>query len=157
MFFIVLFTLLYPASTHGDIIDAEGRSALVGSVSPEQCIGFTLRECYDTYGAPREVFSMRGETVDKDVVVFYYDQAFYFYWYDNRVWQVRCDERYEGDVFGITIGDRRWDVIEELGQPMKREGVASIYSIDDRGYPLHMALYYEQGKVVDIYIYRADF
>lgn len=123
----------------------------------ERIIGFTLRDCYEVLGIPDEVTVMRGEAVEKDVVVFFYEESLYLYWYDNRVWQVRYDERFSGDFRGIRIGMTRSEVLRTLAEPMIREWNLYVYSIDDRGFPIHMAVYFERSRVIDIYVYRADF
>ena len=122
-----------------------------------ECVGWTLEQAYTKLGVPEEVFPYRGEKAWQDTVVFYFDEHLYLFWYDNRVWQVRADRRYGKESRGITLGMPKGELEELLGQPYHSDETSLIYSLPDRGYPLRMRLFFDDGILSDLYIYRSDF
>ncbi len=90
-------------------------------------------------------------------MVYYYDSYVYLFWYDNRVWQVRLDKRYEGSLGGVFMGDPKEKVLELLGAPFYADGESIIYNLPDRGYPVRIRLFFEEDLLSDLYIYRSDF
>jgi hypothetical protein len=120
-------------------------------------IGSQLYEVYEAYGVPLEVFPTRGEKAEFDDVVFFYNDYLYIFWYENRVWQVRVDDRYQGVFNGISMGMTWYDVIETLGEPFYEEEDWVIYLLKDKGYPVRARLFFEQDLLTDAYIYRGDF
>ncbi len=120
-------------------------------------LGMTPGEACDLLGAPEEVFTFRGDSEWQDNVVFYYPDHLYLFWFENRVWQLRFDERYEGETAGISMEDTREEVIDRLGKPFYSDAESIIYILPDIGVPVRMRIFFEDNKLQDVYIYRADF
>lgn len=121
-----------------------------------ELVGLTLAEALERLGAPAEVSAVRGEEAWQDDVVFFYPQHLYLFWYQNRVWQVRLDARYEGRFRGLAMGASRGEVVEALGAPMKELPDSVVYQLEERGYPVRLRLHFEEERLVDLYCYRAD-
>ncbi|HEB09929.1 MAG TPA: hypothetical protein ENI06_01800 [Spirochaetales bacterium] len=122
-----------------------------------EIVGMELEKAYKDFGTPVEVFPVRGEEEWQDDVVFYYDSHFYLFWFENRVWQVRVDNRYPGEFLKLKMGNSEAEVIAGLGVPFKREGNSLFYNLQDRAYPLRLRLSFDNGFLVDAYCYRSDF
>jgi len=122
-----------------------------------EILGMELETAYKDFGAPAEVFTVRGEEGWQDDVVFYYDSHFYLFWFENRVWQVRVDNRYTGEFLKLIMGNSEAEVIARLGVPFKREGNSLFYNLQDHAYPLRLRLSFDNGLLVDAYCYRSDF
>jgi hypothetical protein len=119
-------------------------------------IGLTLEEVYRSLGAPAEVYALRGETPEQDDVVFYYPSHVYLFWFENRVWQVRLDGRFSGEVFSFSMGISRQQAIAKLGRPILQFPDSLVFHIEDRGYPIQARLYFDEGGLVDLYCFRGD-
>ena len=115
-----------------------------------------LKRAEIEYGRPDEVFISRTGDERKDSVVFYYPAHLYLFFYDNRVWQLRFDERHRGEFFGLKMGAGIWEVRRKLGDPDKADDFRYVYYITDKGYPVHAALYFTDSKLTDFYLYRGD-
>jgi hypothetical protein len=89
-------------------------------------------------------------------VVFYYTNHLYLFWFQNRVWQVRTDGRFQGLVFSLPMGVSRAQVIAELGQPILESEDSLVFHIEDRGYPVQARFYFEGELLNDVYCYRGD-
>ena len=119
-------------------------------------IGLTPEEAYEQLGAPEQVYVLRGTEPEQDDVVFYYASHLYLFWYGNRVWQVRTDRRYSGQVFSLYMGDPREQVVETLGRPIVEMEDCMVFHLEDRGYPIQARLYFEEGALSDLYCFRGD-
>ena len=126
------------------------------TVDPPALIGLTLEEAHRNLGTPAEVYALRGGKPEQDDVVFYYASHLYLFWYENRVWQVRADRRFSGQVFGISMGASRQQVITALGRPILEYPDSLVFHIDDRGYPIQARLYFDDGGLADVYCFRGD-
>jgi len=124
---------------------------------PVSLIGLLPSELLALTGPPSEIFPMRGEEAWQDDVVFYYDNHTYIFWFDNRVWQVRFDARFTGEVLGIRMGSTDGDVVKALGEPFKEMDGSYVYHLPSESFPIRLRLFFSGGRVSDIYIYRADF
>ena len=102
------------------------------------------------------MFSARGGEEWQDDVVFYYPQHLYLFWYQNRVWQVRLDQRYAGEFLGLKMGQSREAALAALGSPFKELSDSLVYQLEDRGYPVRARLYFENGLLRDAYCFRGD-
>jgi hypothetical protein len=121
-------------------------------------IGYTLVQATEEFGSPTEVFSLRGEQPWHDDVVFYYDtDHFYLFWWDNRVWQIRFDQRYTGQVVGVHMGEARAEIKKLLGNAFHETDQDLYYQLPDRGFPVRARLVFAKDKLSDIYLYRSDF
>jgi len=119
-------------------------------------IGLTLEQVYQRLGAPAEVYTLRGKTPEQDDVVFYYADHLYLFWFENRVWQVRVDSRFSGQVFSFSMGASRQQVTAELGRPIVQAPDSLVFHIEDRGYPIQARLYFDESGLVDLYCFRGD-
>jgi hypothetical protein len=124
---------------------------------PVSWIGLELKNAYDSFGPPQEVFTFRGQEEWQDNVVFFYPDFVYLFWYRDRVWQVRCDARYRGSLFGLTLGMEREAVKRALGRPVKEQGESIYFDIDTLKYPIRVRLVFSGQTLCDVYMYRSDF
>jgi hypothetical protein len=126
--------------------------------NPSELIGLNLAKVLTLFGPPDEVFSHRGETAEDDDVVFYYKtKSFYLFWFENRVWVVRFDNRYKDAFFNIRIGMKKEDAVKLLAFPSKEIEGSTIFFLSDEGFPLRLRLYIENNFVCDAYLYRGDY
>jgi hypothetical protein len=125
-------------------------------LDPSSIVGMTLEQAYRTFGAPFEVYTLRGSEEWQDDVVFYYVDHVYLFWFENRVWQVRTDSRYEGSVFSLRMGESRQRVLEVMGRPLKKLEDSLVYHLEDRGYPIRVRFYFERDLLSDVYCFRGD-
>ena len=79
------------------------------------------------------------------------------YWFDDRVWQVRFDHRFEGPVMGIRFGYGRSEVEGLLGQPAYSDEESLVFELDGTPFPVRVGVFFLEDGVHDIYIYRGDF
>ena len=139
-------------------------------------VGLTLPQALDFFGAPEQMFSVRGEEGWQDDVVFYYPSHLYLFWHQNRVWQARVDERYSGIFLAegakagtdagaeapkpaariLAMGRSREQVLAVLGPPMREIDGSLVYHLEDRGYPVRLRLYFRDGQLADAYCFRGD-
>jgi hypothetical protein len=119
-------------------------------------IGLTLEEAFQNLGAPAQVYAVRGSQEGQDDVVFYYANHLYLFWFQNRVWQVRSDRRFAGEVFSLTMGASPQQVTRIMGRPLKEFEDSLVFHIEDRGYPVQARFYFEDGALNDVYCYRGD-
>jgi hypothetical protein len=119
-------------------------------------VGLSLSEAIERFGAPEEVYVLRGEEPWQDDIGFVYSGGLHLFWYRNRVWQVRLDIRYSGEVYRLRMGATRERVSSTMGSPWREEEAALVYHLEDRGYPLRLRFYFEEDLLVDIYCYRGD-
>ena len=108
-------------------------------------------------GVPFEIFPLRGENDAQDDVVFYYKNHIYLFWFRNRVWQVRLDQRYEEEFLGISMGLTKEKIIEIIDCPYQMLDDSVIFSMPDKGYPVRLRLFFNSNKLKDAYLYRGDF
>jgi hypothetical protein len=116
-----------------------------------------LDDAFAAFGAPDEVLAHRGEEPWHDDVVFYYDRHFYLFWFQNRVWQLRVDHRYQGSFLDLTMGQSEESVRMSLGEPLAELEASLIYQLAEIGYPVRLRLVFRDGRLSDAYLYRADF
>jgi hypothetical protein len=124
---------------------------------PLPLIGMQLKEAVAAIGLPDEMFSFRGTEESLDNVVFYYADHRYLFWYKGRVWQVRCDRRFTGTLFGLSLGMTR-DQVEKISSWVLIPNGDSLYfDLGDRGFPVRVRLVFTANLLNDIYVYRSDF
>ncbi len=138
---------------------ADPRPALPARVDLPALVGLSLAEALQRLGAPEQVFCARGAENWQDDVVFYYPAHLYLFWYQDRVWQARVDERYVGAFLAsslLAMGANRQEALATLGPPMREVGDSLVYHLEDRGYPVRLRLYFREGRLADVYCYRGD-
>jgi hypothetical protein len=127
------------------------------SIEPEELLGLSLQEAFQRFGSPIQVGVVRGAEPWQDDVVFIYPEGVSFFWFQDRIWQVRLVAPYPGKVRGIQIGDAREQVREVLGTPYFAEEEWFLYHFVGSSFPIRIRIFFRQGTVEDIYLYRGDF
>jgi len=143
---LTLFLLLFP----GGALFAQN------NVDLPALIGLNLEEAHQRLGVPAEVCALRGGEPEQDDVVFYYASHLYLFWYENRVWQVRADRRFSGQVFALSMGTSRQQAIEAMGRPILEFPDSLVFHVEDRGYPIQARLYFDEEGLADVYCFRGD-
>lgn len=134
--------------------------SLVSAVSlgaDPSMLGLTPPEVIDRLGSPVRVYVASSEVAELETVVFFYDDYRYVYFHDNRVWQIRVDERSDLEVLGISAGTSRRDVLLELGPAVHEDDESAVFELEDRGFPVRARFFFRDDSVVDSYVYRADY
>ncbi|MFP4365105.1 MAG: hypothetical protein ACLFR1_14680 [Spirochaetia bacterium] len=126
-------------------------------IFPAAFLGMELSEAYEEFGVPESVYSVRGEEEWQDDVVFYFPSHIYLFWYNDRIWQVRLDSRFSGEMMDLSFGMAKEAVRDMLGPPLRTIGSSDIYQLPDQGYPVRCRIVYNEGILDDFYVYRADF
>lgn len=140
-----------PSSKNGETPSLPGGHPLAS------LLGMTLKTATADFGAPEEVFPVRGKKAWEDDVVFYYRDHSYLFWFRDRVWQVRVDRRFTGTVLGLHMGDSKETVAKALGKPFYVGGESEIFILPNRGFPVRARLFFTDGGLSDLYVYRGDF
>ena len=124
---------------------------------PVSFLGLNPVELGVRFGMPQEVFTFRGDESREDNVVFYYPGHIYFFFFENRVWQVRMDRRFEGSVVNLTMGMAEDETERNFGKPLYKDERSSLFRISHQGYPVKVRLFFKDGKLNDCYVYRGDY
>ncbi len=146
-----------------DVVRVLTLSVMIAIVSvPEVSPGVSLlglepKDVIDELGAPDRVYVARSDEVELASVVFFYDDFRYIYFLENRVWQVRYDERSEENVLGLSPNSSRRDVLYELGPAVHEDDDSAVFELGDHGFPVRVRTFFEGDRLVDTYIYRADY
>jgi hypothetical protein len=120
-------------------------------------IGMDVKAAWKNFGIPQEVYPLRGEQEWHDDVVFYYPNHMYLYLYQNRVWQLRLDERYKDGFLNLKMGASKESLLTALGKPLTEIDDSYIFNLTDLGYPIRLRAVFKNEKLSDAYLYRADF
>jgi hypothetical protein len=139
-------------------VSADGEQRVFpGERPPALLLGMTLETAVAEFGAPGQVFPVRGQEAWEDDVVFYYADHSYLFWFRDRVWQVRVDRRFSGSILGLKMGESREKVQSVLGIPFHADNDSEIFILPDRGFPVRARLFFTADELSDIYVYRGDF
>jgi hypothetical protein len=133
-----------------------GGAARPPEADPVPLLGMDTAAAFESFGPPREVFAVRGAGEDEDDVVFFYDSFLYLFWFQNRVWQVRYDRRFDGRVRGVAIGMSRAEVQSLCGGCMAEQEGSLYFDLPAAPCPARMRVVFEEGAACDIYVYRSD-
>jgi len=118
---------------------------------PAQLIGLTISELYSQYGAPKQVYAVRGVDAWQDDVVFVYENGEFFI-VGSRVWQLKLPSAY-----AIKDGDTRTAVTRTLGEGRSFEGY-TLYQMPGKAWPIVLRVNWDaSGRAAGIYVYRSDF
>lgn len=147
-----------------DFLQNEKDKKIDTLMQAENLLGLTPVEIFAKLGAPESVYPLRGKSQWQDDVIFYYNSNLYLFFFDNRVWQIRCDHRGKEVVVGVTPGMRKTTVRGLLGKPYHSEDNEDIYlnpagiTRIEKGFPVRLRLIYdENNNIYDIYLYRGDY
>lgn len=128
---------------------------------PLTLIGLGVSEIFKYSESPEEIFPNRGIEEDEDNVVFYYPGGIYLFIYQNRVWQVRYDRTYTKSLLDAEMGmDRSQILIDSRAEgyvPLSEGDDFLTFQIFSVPYPVRIKMYFEEEKLDDLYVYRADF
>jgi len=127
------------------------------TLEPETLLGLTLEEGFQRLGPPHQVGTVRGSEPWQDDVLFIYPLGVSLFWFQDRVWQIRLSAPFTGKVRGIQIGDSRDQVIGVLGPPYYSEKDWILYHFEGPSYPIRLRVFFREGLVEDMYLYRGDF
>ena len=154
---VVLFFLNHMAGAETSDVLVPGRDITPTLENISVMLGWKIAQADEILGLPAHMFSVRGENPGEDNVVFYYANYIYLFWFRDRVWQVRVDERWPYEIRGIRMGMKRQNIIEIWGNPVNLSDEALTWNIDDVGYPIQARLYFDStDKLVDFYLFRSD-
>lgn len=124
---------------------------------PAPLLGLGLAESYARLGAPASVAAFRGAEAWQDDVVFSFGSGYSLFWFGDRLWQIRFGPGYPGTVYGLFLGDGADKVYSLLGAPFFEAEGSLVYRLPYRGYPVRLRVVVAEGRVADLYLYRADF
>lgn len=124
---------------------------------PAPLLGLGLAESYLRLGAPASVAAFRGVEAWQDDVVFSFGSGYSLFWFGDRLWQIRFTPGYGGSVYGLFLGDGKDKVYSLLGAPFYEAEGSLVYRLPYRGYPVRLRVVVAEGRVADLYLYRADF
>lgn len=127
------------------------------TLEPETLLGMTLEDACNRFGAPHQVGVVRGSEPWQDDVLFIYPEGIGLFWFQDRVWQLRLSAPFTGRVRGIQIGDSRDQVSEVIGPPYYIETDWNLYHFEGPSYPIRLRVFFKEGLVEDMYLYRGDF
>lgn len=121
-------------------------------------LGMTPAEAIAEFGPPRSMYIQEAEeALFRDIVFFYPDYS-YLYWFEDRVWQIRFDQRHLDPLLGLKMGDRQDAARQLLGEPIFEDAGELVYALDIRAFPARLRLLFDPLKGLhEIYIYRSDF
>ncbi len=120
-------------------------------------LGWTLDEALAWLGTPRSMFPFRGDSADEDNIVFYYPNSLYLFWFKDRVWQIRVDENWNGELDGVRMGMKQNQILRLWGPAINDWDENPTWTLPDRGYPVRIRLYFDESdKLMDLYVYRSD-
>lgn len=122
-----------------------------------ELLGLRPDEAIERLGAPVSVYISTSEETELEAVTFFYDDFRYLYFHDNRVWQVRHDDRSEQTLHGADVGISREQLLSSFGTPAHDDGDSVTFALEDRGFPVRLRAFFEENTVIDLYLYRADF
>lgn len=157
LFFAAVVFCCAAGTAFGDAEEWRNTGFLDESPAIAEYLGYTLSDAFEAFGPPEEVFAHRGKKEWQDNVVFYYPDHLYLFWFENRVWQVRLDERYEDEIAGFSMGLPQEEVTASLGKPFFEDDESIMYILPDIGVPVRMRLFFKEEQLVDLYIFRGDF
>jgi len=128
---------------------------------PQSFLGLTIENLFETDAVPLDIRPQRGIEADEDNVLFFYGEGFSLFLFNNRVWQVRYDRRSAVLPGELRMGESRDAVLprflEEGVVPLSSSGDYITFQLRDTPWPIRMTLYFNEDKLDDVYVYRADF
>lgn len=124
---------------------------------PAPLLGLVLAEAWSRFGPPVKVAAVRGDSPWQDDVVFIYPTGYALSWSGDRLWQLHFSQGYQGSVYGIFVGDGADKLVSTLGTPYFSSEVSLVFRMAWKGFPVRLRASIAQGKVTDLFVYRADF
>jgi len=124
---------------------------------PSGLLGLSLGESFARFGPPSSVNALRGDESWQDDVAFVYGAGYTLFMYGDRLWQIRLAKPYVGSIFGLFIGDGADKALSILGQPYENGPGYLVYRLPYKSYPVRLRLALQDERIVDAYLFRADF
>ena len=124
---------------------------------PAVLLGLGLGDSFLRFGAPASVNAVRGDDAWQDDVAFVYETGYTLFLYGDKVWQLRFTKPYAGSIYGLFLGDPSDKALSVLGQPYENGSGYLLYRMPYKSYPVRLRLVLQEDRVVDAYLYRADF
>jgi hypothetical protein len=124
---------------------------------PASLLGLGLGETLSRFGAPSSVFALRGDAAWQDDVAFVYGTGYTLFMYGDRLWQLRFTKPYAGSIYGLFLGDGSDKALSILGQPYESGPGFLVYRMPFKSYPVRLKLALQDDRIVDAYLFRADF
>jgi hypothetical protein len=126
--------------------------------SPSVMLGLSPVEVIERLGAPARVYAVRGPEAWQDDVVFEYGDGLSLFLFTDRVWQVRITEPYPLPVLGFVLGGSREAIVEALGVPAMVVDGDPEWMLTGETWPVRLRAFPgEDGRIRELYVYRADF
>lgn len=121
-------------------------------------LGMTIDQVQDSFGSPSHMFSYQGEEDRNGSVVFYFQDSFYLFWADDRVWQLRIDDRFTDPEHPSLLGQSRQGILDPWGEPLLENDSMILYDLPDTDFPIRCALYFSEADIlIDLYLFRSDY
>jgi hypothetical protein len=136
-----------PASAAPSILDDD----------PSTYLGLGLADLLSRFGVPSSVCAIRGDEAWQDDVAFIYASGYSLFVYGDKIWQLRLTKPYAGSIYGLFIGDPSSKALSILGQPYEASPNALAYRMPYKSYPVKLRLVLQDDRIIDAYLYRADF
>ena len=124
---------------------------------PSALLGMGIGESIARLGAPSSVFALRGDAAWQDDVAFVYGTGYTLFMYRDRLWQIRFTKSYVGSIYGLFLGDGSDKALSVLGQPYESGLGFLVFRMPFKSYPVRLRLALQDEKIVDAYLFRADF
>jgi hypothetical protein len=124
---------------------------------PARLLGLGIAESFNRFGPPASVYAVRGDEAWQDDVAFAYGPGYTLFLYGNKLWQLRLSKPYMGSIYGLFLGDNSAKALSVLGQPFEADSAALVYRMPYKSYPVKLRLALQDDRIVDAYLYRADF
>ena len=138
-------------------LQPQSASPVVLDDDPSALLGLSLGESFARFGAPSSVYALRGDESWQDDVAFAYGTGYTLFMYGDRLWQLRFTKPYAGSIFGLFIGDGSDKILSILGQPYENGPGFLVYRMPYKAYPVRLKLALQGERIVDAYLFRADF
>jgi hypothetical protein len=148
-----------PALAQGAAVQAPAAAPAVAILDddPAALLGLGIAESISRFGPPASVYSVRGDEAWQDDVAFAYGPGYTLFLYGNKLWQLRFSKPYAGSIYGLFLGDDSAKALSVLGQPFEADASALQYRMPYKSYPVKLKLALVDDRIVDAYLYRADF
>jgi hypothetical protein len=152
----ILLALVAPAAMRAEGAQRESAPVILDD-DPAPLLGIDLGESFSRFGAPSSVRAVRGESAWQDDVAFVYSAGYSLFLYGDRLWQLRFTKPYVGSIYGFFLGDDSQKAVSILGQPYESGPGFLLYRMPFKSYPVRLRLVLQEDRIVDAYLYRADF
>lgn len=130
-------------------------SKVADSIKPlSTVLGSTPNEAFTNFGLPIKISSVKSE--NRIEILTQQPDGYYFFWENNRVWQIGFPKTYTKTFFSIKIGSTIKDVEKVFGQAYKKDKNTTYYRLNSNVFPIFARIVFNEKGVVEAYIYRAD-